>query len=249
MPDGRTRMVWWVGWSALLLGGCSSTGWTPTHSKALQTAATDWRTWAPIVAGIAIDAADLDHDISDEFADGDTDAAERASDALLRGSVLGALTVSGVESARYQSWDPFVGTVSTGVANEALNRPFKALWHRRRPNGENHLSFYSGHTSHTAWSAASLRYALKRSRVRRDVRPWLDGALTLLPVATGALRVSARKHYPSDVLVGWGAGNFFGTFFGELEHDRWLRTRVRPNVSLRRTHGDATLRVGVTVDF
>lgn len=69
------------------------------------------------------------------------------------------------------------------------NLAIKNLVHRERPDGSNHYSFYSGHSSN-AMAASGWNYAVG------------------VPLAFGAgyLRVASGKHYLSDVLTGLGVG-------------------------------------------
>lgn len=249
----------------VVLAGCTSTGWQGRHLRAATVAATDARTWAPIAAGIVFDAADWDRDVSEALAGrssnrsedfhdgrgliGSRSTAKTMSDVLLFGSMGSALLVSAHESRVERSVQPLASTAMAGVANYGVNTAFKDHWKRRRPSDEDTESFYSGHASNTAWAAASLRYALKRAHVRTGFRPILDGALTALPLATGLLRVEAQKHYPSDVLIGSGVGNFFGTYMGELNHRRRRGSGLRPRASIRRSHGDTSVEVGLSTDL
>jgi len=66
-------------------------------------------------------------------------------------------------------------------------------------------SFYSGHTS----SAFAVGIAYARTYARRHPggkRALVYGIAAGVAATTGALRVGARKHFPTDVLMGAGSG-------------------------------------------
>lgn len=77
-------------------------------------------------------------------------------------------------------------------------------------------SFFSGHTSHVA----SLSFFT--AKVFNDLYPdsaykyfvWAGAAA--LPAISGYLRVKAGRHFPSDVIVGYGVGAFIGYFIPHL---------------------------------
>jgi membrane-associated phospholipid phosphatase len=70
-----------------------------------------------------------------------------------------------------------------------VNVAVKNLVHRDRPDHSNRYSFYSGHSSN-AMAASGWRYSVH----------------VPIALATGAGRMMANKHYPSDVAVGLMAG-------------------------------------------
>lgn len=88
------------------------------------------------------------------------------------------------------------GFVLTAAATQLLKH-----WTRsRRPDGSDHLSFPSGHTS------AAFSIAATRSVHRPGEAPlWLAGAATI-----GASRVVLNRHRPEDVLAGAAIGIGFG---------------------------------------
>lgn len=77
-------------------------------------------------------------------------------------------------------------------------------------------SFFSGHVSHVS----SLSYFT--ATIFDDLYPDSDlryviwaGAITA-PAVTGYLRVKAGRHFPTDVIVGYGVGALVGYFIPEL---------------------------------
>ena len=88
--------------------------------------------------------------------------------------------------------------VATSLAGVGLATvTLKELARRPRPNGTNHRSFPSGHTSITFGVA----------EVVRGLYGNLAGLpFYLLAVNTGLSRIHDNKHYPSDVVAGAGLG-------------------------------------------
>ena len=250
--------------SAAVCGGCTSGATGADHGRAASVAAKDARTWVPIAVGIAFDAFDWDRDVSDALAgegaslDGadykglvsSRHTAARISDVLAYGTTFASLGASSLKSGKGFPSASTGEALLAAASTFGVTKGLKEGWHRRRPNGQDNLSFPSGHASIAASSAAMLRYSLRRNpRLGANTRRWLDGALTALPYATGFLRVEAKKHYPSDVLVGTGIGNFFGTYFGEIGEARRGRQRVHPVVSIRRRGSERTVHLGAQIDI
>jgi membrane-associated phospholipid phosphatase len=83
---------------------------------------------------------------------------------------------------------------------------------------DNNLSFYSGHTS-LAFSLVTAAGTV--SELRGYKNSWLIWAVGLPAAASvGLLRMSADKHYLTDVLVGAVAGSVFGVGVPLLLHGR-----------------------------
>ncbi len=75
---------------------------------------------------------------------------------------------------------------------------------------DRNASFFSGHTSLTATSAGLL-CARHAARSDPGFVDWLVcGGAATASVTTGLLRITAEKHYASDVVVGWAAGALLG---------------------------------------
>ena len=97
----------------------------------------------------------------------------------------------------------------------------KVLFHRPRPYryiaaaagtgnaAESGLSFPSGHTS-GAFAAAFAYWSIQSRRGAAATRRSRIVALVLAAAATGTLRVVAREHFPTDVMVGAALGAAVG---------------------------------------
>lgn len=108
------------------------------------------------------------------------------------------------------------------VLTQAMTQMTKKLVSRPRPfvyglqqgdpelnKDDSYLSFYSGHTS--AAFAVSMAYA--RTYARRHPggkRALVYGLAIGTATATAAFRIGARKHFPTDALVGAGSGIAIG---------------------------------------
>lgn len=104
-----------------------------------------------------------------------------------------------------------VGTAS------ALTNWGKVLFHRPRPfrytpdatappaAAEDGLSLPSGHTS-SAFAAAFGYWSIQSRRGEAGAHRQRIAAFVLTAAATGVLRVAAREHFPTDVVVGAALG-------------------------------------------
>jgi membrane-associated phospholipid phosphatase len=88
----------------------------------------------------------------------------------------------------------------------------------RKPQPDDNLSFYSGHTTFTfAVAAAAGTVSSMRGY---ESAPWVWGVGMTLAAATGYLRIAGDKHYLTDVLVGAGTGIAAGIALPRLMHPR-----------------------------
>jgi membrane-associated phospholipid phosphatase len=112
-----------------------------------------------------------------------------------------------------------------GVTKVTVQRPRPLLYgaaanDRALSLPDNYTSFYSGHTS-TAF-AAGMSYA-QTFALRHPDSPYrfvVFAAAGTVGAAVGTLRVLAGKHFPTDVLVGAGAGTAVGLLVP------WLHART-----------------------
>jgi len=88
----------------------------------------------------------------------------------------------------------------SAIATNAITFGLKHATKETRPNGENDLSFPSGHTSNAFMMATVLFHEFK------ETKPVLAYSGFVFASATGALRVMNNAHWVSDVLVGAGIG-------------------------------------------
>lgn len=153
------------------------------------------------------------------------------------------LTLSAIDS---KSWiDPFVIGEAL-LANTAVNQIVKYSVQRPRPllyglasgsaklsDTDNHLSFYSQHTSSVF--AAGMSYA--RTFALRHPKSRYRWAVYSAVGATGAtvgwMRVRARKHFPTDVITGAAAGGAVGLSVAWLHPKRGRSgATLSPNIRI-----------------
>jgi hypothetical protein len=181
----------------------------------------------------------LDRFVTDLHSSG----ANTASDVLLWSLVALPFAANGLDAGL--SGDSWGGWATDGVVmaeavlvSAGLNQLTKIAVQRPRPLlydrpagdpsldvPDNHLSFYSGHTSTTF--AAGMAWAFTFAHRHPD-SPWryaAYGGAALAGSTVGLLRVLAGKHFVSDVLVGAVAGTLCGLGVP------WLHTRTGASVA------------------
>ncbi len=94
---------------------------------------------------------------------------------------------------------------------------YDALPYDQRNDGNNRNSFYSGHVATVA--AATFFMA----KVYADYHPeiggnkyWLYAAASVPPLLLGYFRIMGLRHFPSDVMAGFGIGAAFGILIPEI---------------------------------
>jgi hypothetical protein len=114
---------------------------------------------------------------------------------------------------------------------------------RKRPNGKDHQSFPSGHSSSSFAHATLSNRNLDSIDMPGGLRQALQiGNLGLAGTVAWA-RVEGKAHYPSDVLAGAALGHFLTAFiydaFMNLPKDSRLDVAISP------TDGGATMQVAI----
>jgi membrane-associated phospholipid phosphatase len=115
-----------------------------------------------------------------------------AANRISWGTAIGSVALDTVRSlkADHRRTALLEQACGLGLAGVAM-RTTKHFVDRPRPDGSDHRSFYSGHTT---YSAVSTR------------RGFGFGISFLLTVDTAFFRQAAGKHYPTDTIVGAVAG-------------------------------------------
>jgi membrane-associated phospholipid phosphatase len=179
----------------------------------------------------------LDANVREALVWGHVDGARTASDAIAYGAIPLAMVTHQLLAARAAGdasagWvDALIVAEAAGIAMDlnqlvkfavARQRPFVHYgnWSdpNRRPDADDNVSFYSGHTTFTfAVAAAAGTVSSMRGY---DSAPWVWGVGMTLAAATGYLRIAADRHYLTDVLVGAATGLAVGIALPRLAHPR-----------------------------
>lgn len=91
----------------------------------------------------------------------------------------------------------------------------------RRPDPDDNLSFYSGHSS-LAFALATSAGTVSSLRGYRSA-PWVWGAGLSAAAAVGYLRIAGDMHYLTDVVTGAAVGSAIGLAVPRLLHRRESR--------------------------
>jgi len=110
--------------------------------------------------------------------------------------LLNAVGIKGKDNFIDRSGIFLLSNVFLGVTVYSL----KELTQKTRPNGDDNLSFPSGHTAEAFAGAEFMRLEYQ------DKSVWYSIAGYLMAGATGYLRIYNNKHYFSDVVAGAGVG-------------------------------------------
>lgn len=214
----RARVVILV--FALLSSACA------TSSRLVPNAA-EWReaavhaikdpdTWVPAALALGVVATDSDHEISDWAADETPlfGSNENAADWSDQTKLAAHLVMLGTAFAPREEPTPLARRAWTAVGNELATIPsdfvttmLKEGTDRERPDASNRASFPSGHASGSASYLAVTERNLEAVRAGRNAKRATMIAARLLVATTSWARIEARKHYPTDVLVGMALGN------------------------------------------
>ncbi|GAB3723537.1 hypothetical protein GCM10027594_04530 [Hymenobacter agri] len=138
---------------------------------------------------------------------------------------LGAVALAGVESRNDR-----INTLLIIAKGEAImlasTFAVKYLAHETRPNGQDNLSFPSGHTAQ-AFLAASIVHT-----EFRDKSQWYGVGAYTIATSVAALRMINDKHWQSDVVAGAGFG-ILSAHLAYLSHrNRWGRKSIGRDIGM-----------------
>jgi len=161
----------------------------------------------------------LDRAARDAVVWSDPSKAKALSDLLVVGVPLGVLAYDAAATGRLRPAAEdalLIGeavTVAGAVAQAAKfvaarQRPYAAFGSLPSRGVDDHLSFYSAHTT-VAFAAAAAGGMLARRRGDQHW-PWVYGVGFTAAATTGYLRMAADKHWLTDVLVGAATGTAIG---------------------------------------
>ena len=143
----------------------------------------------------------IDQAITDKLAWDNTELAADISDY----SVYTLMTAPYIKPLREKNFREMGGVALVQLFNFSLADSVKIRAKRLRPNGRDTRSFYSGHTSNAFTSAGLM--CLQKSYCTESL---------ILAGLVAYLRVAAKEHFASDVLVGAGIGYFNGRYVPQI---------------------------------
>lgn len=108
--------------------------------------------------------------------------------------------------------------LSSFLTNLAKNTVLRSRPYRYNPDAlrppnawrDGRHSFWSGHTANLAAITFSAASILQSSDLHRDTKAAAWAGAIAVPVLMGYLRVRAGRHFPTDVIVGFGVGTGVG---------------------------------------
>ena len=198
-------------------------GWSALKNATIE-AFTDPNVWAPTLAAVALQINDLDEQISDELYEnnpvfGNVENAKDWSDNFRNYTTLSyastAIAAPGPDSTAAWLGTKVIVLGSQWVSVEIVDEFRREIQHRTertRPDESNNFGFPSGHTTTAAYQAQLAEINIKHLEVSKETKRNLNLTVNGFAAAAGYARVEAGRHYPSDVLVGWALGNFFGHY-------------------------------------
>ena len=219
-----------------LLGGCIGHGQWGAHTdwpsgahvgRSAIKAAKDPQVWVPMVTAGLLVAADVDHQWSEDIAEGEFffDGDGESQSNHLRDVASGAYVLTALVAPSETLADKVSGAaVGVGAAtlDGMVSRGLKNTFSRERPDGSNDNSMPSGHASKASVRSAMAQYNLRYIDMPMWSYQLANWSLHGVAVGTGLARVEARKHHLSDVFVGYAVGQFIASFmyeaFFEGEH-------------------------------
>ncbi len=162
-------------------------------------------------------------------------SAKTRSDVLLYGTALMPATFLLKEEMRNDIIPLALMSMEVFIINYGVTHITKYAVQRTRPyvynssldsetrsDPEGKLSFFSGHASHAA--AISFMTAKVWIDYTPNMKAWqkvcIWTAAVTYPAVTGYLRVRAGKHFPTDVITGYGVGAIIGYLVPHLHKRR-----------------------------
>jgi membrane-associated phospholipid phosphatase len=248
MHMARLRIAGFLVAAWLALTGSASVagmGVEPSSWRVDAIAAASYgETWLPLLAGAGLMALPADKRMSRWARDStpifaSSQRADSASDALLVTANL-AMLVSGLSVTPEAGPTKGARLVTEYIASGsalALVYVLKSTFHRERPNGDDDMSFPSGHAAGAFAFSGFTRINVSGLDADSAPRRVIDMGAWAIAAATAWARVEAGAHYPSDVLVGAAIGNWTAQFAGR----RWNLGGTMPAVAASWRRGQPML--------
>ncbi|GJM36242.1 MAG: hypothetical protein DHS20C18_52430 [Saprospiraceae bacterium] len=157
--------------------------------------------------------------------------AQKVSDVLLYTSYVTPLAMLLGEPSRKDFGKTALFAVEGMMATMAITNMAKVLFKRNRPFVYNkdapmelklmrgaRLSFFSGHTSSSAFMTFLTAQLYSDYYPESKAKPYIWGLAAVLPALTGYNRIRGGKHYLTDVVLGYIVGTTIGILLPRLHH-------------------------------
>ncbi|MDB9822637.1 phosphatase PAP2 family protein [Deltaproteobacteria bacterium] len=216
LPNGR-------GWGQ---DATLNPGWHRMKEAALKTSLSP-ETWAPIVTAIVLQVDDMDERLSDWASTntpifGSQKDADRWSSYLRDTSgatyLITSLATPGGSEPSLWAESKLKG-LATGVAAWGITAGttdlLKESTHRTRPDKSDNRSLPSGHASTAGAFSTLARRNIQAMSLSPNSNTFANIGLMSITAGTAWARIEARRHYPSDVLIGYALGHFFSAFIND----------------------------------
>ena len=151
-----------------------------------------------------------------------------------------------------------VMAITFGVTNtvkNVVNRARPLVYNLEAPLDErtgkrSRRSFFSGHTSHTAAAAFFVAKVITdyHPNMNKGSKAALWAVSSSIPALTAYLRVTAGKHFPTDVMTGYAAGAFIGWLIPHLhkvKNKEGVPSKLDMNVYPSNNGMQFSLRIGL----
>lgn len=221
-----------------------SPGWE-RFSQAVKKAALEPETWIPVAGAAILQIDDMDHRLSDWASDhtplfGSQKDAKDASDLLLNLSevsyVVTALATPGGKDKTKWAYSKAKGLAVGGASllvTQHITDLTKDLTERTRPDNSSDRSFPSAHSSNASAAVTLATRNLDSLELTPRTKTLIHMGFKTLAVGTAWARVEGKRHYPSDVLVGYALGHFMSAVFNDtlmgLDHKDNMMLSIEPS--------------------
>ena len=202
-------------------------GWGSLKQAAIQ-GITDPNVWIPAAAAVALQINDLDQQASDYLSEetpifGDAENAGEWSDTF-KGYTSIAYASAAIAAPGPDNVPEWIGLKALTIGSQwasvqvvyELTGEIKQYTDRTRPDGSNDLSLPSRHATEAAYQAQLAEMNIKHLQIDDEWKRGLNITVNSFAALAGYARIEAGRHYPSDVLIGWSLGNFFGYIAAEF---------------------------------
>lgn len=135
-------------------------------------------------------------------------------------------------------WNKFRGALLVNAASSSskiTQHTIRGVTDRRRPNAKDNNSLPSGHATEAGSRRVLITRNLESSGMDQSTQTGINTVNTLMSFGTMWARVEGKRHYPTDVLLGYALGSFVSGFI----YDALINDDMHTSVSLGPTPNGA----------